>query len=219
MTDEKAYLQEFTKQLDQTIAKLHKLEQQEPVDNETQQIIQEAVLAEQQLRQNYDIGVRFNILKTQLQSLSEKIDRELGSKRQKPAAEQANADQLAKDEALVYVSLFNVQGNNLNSWQKLLEPKALYDHSVNRPIYYRQEEIEEMLHNKTNKDQNAYFVIVVNKNDIMSDETTTTLHDPNGFPLLRLKQGALKNDKIRLFVHKNLSYTIDKKTGALILTK
>lgn len=215
MTDEKAYLQELTKQLDQTIEKLHKLEQQEPVDNETQQIIQDAVQAEQQLRQNYDIGVRFNILKTQLQSLANKIDAELGSTKQ-PIINHTHANELPEDETLVYVSLFNAQGNILNSWQKLLEPKALYDHSVNRPIYASQKEIEEMLRNKTNKDQNAYFIITVNKNDIMANEETTTLRDPNGFPLLRLKQGALKKGNIKLFVHNGISYAIDKKTSALI---
>ncbi len=216
MTDEKAYLQELTNQLDQTIEKLHKLEQQEPVDNETQQIIQDAVQAEQQLRQNHDIGVRFNILKTQLLSLSNKIDKELGEKQKQPATNHTNADKLSENETLVYVSLFNAQGNILNSWQKLLEPKALYDHSVNRPIYANQKEIEEMLRNKTNKNQNAYFIIVVNKNDIMANEETTTLRDPNGFPLLRLKQGALKKGNIKLFVHKDINYKIDKKSDALI---
>ncbi len=216
MTDEKAYLQDLTKQLNETIAKLHDLEQAEPVDNETHQIIQEAVNIEHQLRQNHDIGVRFNILKTQLESLSNKVDNEISAKEHKPKINAKNANELAEDETLIYVCLFNAQGQALRSWQNLLLPKALYDHSVNRPIYANQSEIEEMLHNKTNKNQNAYFSIAVKKADIMADENTTTLHDPNGFPLLRLKQGALKNGKIKLFIHNGIAYRIDKKTCALI---
>ena len=53
----------------------------------------------------------------------------------------------------------------------------------------------------------------------MADENTTTLHDPNGFPLLRLKQGALKNNKIKCFIHKGIVYQLDKKNGKLIQKK
>lgn len=216
MTDEKAYLEELTKQLDKSIEKLQDLDPDEPVNDETYEILQEALSSEKKLRQNYDIGVRFNILKSQLETLFGKVEKEVGLQANKQTKATAATNQLPDDETLVYVSLFNSQGAQLKSWQNLLLPKTLYEHSVNRPIYSNQKEIDEMLQNKSNKEQNAYLIIAVKKNDIMANEQTTTLRDPNGFPLLRLKQGAFKCEKIKGFVHKNKLYKVTKE-GELIL--
>ncbi len=219
MTDEQGYLQELTKQLDHSILKLQSLDAEDPVDDETHQILKEAVDSEQQLRQNYDIGVRFNILKTQLHTIFDKVEKEIGiHQEEKNKNKNQTKKTLAEDETLVYVSLFNTQGKQLESWLRLLDNKSLYEHSVNRPIYANQNEIEEMLANKPNKEQNGYFIIAIKKNDIMADENTTTLRDPNGFPLLRLKQGAFNSGKIQAFIYRGQAYQIDK-AGKLIPKK
>lgn len=210
MSDEQAYLQELTKKLDESIAKLEELDPNKPVDDDTYEILKEAYEAEELMRKNHDIGVRFNILKSQLETLYHKIEHEVGLAATETAAEKKDVNALPADEALVYVSLFNTQGNVLNTWQKLVSQKALFEHSVNRPIYASQEEVENMIAHKPNKDQSAYLIIAVKINDIMSNAQTTTLKDPLGFPLLRLKQGALKIEKIRGFVHKGVKHVVTK---------
>lgn len=214
MSDEKAYLQELTRKLDESIAKLETLDPDEPVDDDTFEILQEVLEAEHQLRKHHDIGVRFNILKSQLETLFHKVEEEVGFASQQRANAQ-DPNTLPADEALVYVSLFNAHGNVLYNWQKLLTPKSLFEHSVNRPVYQEQTEIDSMLARKPNQDQHAYLIVAVKKTDIMADAQTTSLRDPQGYPLLRLKQGALKPEKIKAFVHKAHEYIVSK-DGILI---
>jgi len=207
MSNEKQYLEELTQKINQAIDQINDLDPDEIVDQRTYEILKKLIDSETKYRTDNDIGVRFNVLKTQLDSIKEKIAKEVGVQK-KPESTQ-NVE-MSKDETLVYVYLFNATGDKLASWQKLLTPSALFEHSVNRPVYANKADLQKMLRGKTNLALHGYLEITINKSDIMMTSSRNQLHDILNSPLLRLKQGALKQENIRCLFHNEKQYRIGK---------
>ena len=87
-------------------------------DEEISRIVQEAVDVEDVLRRQYEVGARFNIIHHQLANLKESVVRAMHPNNNKtPIIEQRFANQVAEDERLVYVYLFNARGGVLKTWQ------------------------------------------------------------------------------------------------------
>jgi intracellular multiplication protein IcmQ len=171
------------------------------------QIVQKALDADSQLREKYQIGVHYNVIHTQLEALLNQLNEKV---QEKKATEESKeiALKIEADRSTVYVYLFNAQGSILKTWQKLLLPGALVEHSVNRPIYAEKEQIENVMRAKPNQTKLAYLEIMVNKDDILQLATGNAMKDQHGYPLLRLRQGALKVENIKNFVHNGKTYQI-----------
>src|SRR3990167_9684781 len=103
---------------------------------------------------------------------------------------------------LVYVYLFNAHGLNFSSWQKMLSPSVFYEYSVNRPIYGEKAHVEAVIRNKTNKAQHGYLTIAVKKELISSESSKDAL----GNPLIKVKEGGLKIERLICFFHHNHEY-------------
>lgn len=205
------YLDELRRLLEQITTKVMQLDQTEYIDDETYQIIKQASEAEAKLREKYKIGVRFNLIRTQLSAILEKIAKELG--KNTDAKKQAEIDaekQLKADETVVYVYLFNVNGKVIRTWQQLLTAQALFDHSVNRPIYLQKEHIEKIIRSKPNKDQQGYIEVIVKKQDVLEVGNEKSLQDTQGHPLARIKQGSLQPNNIKMFVHSGKRYQLTR---------
>ena len=115
---------------------------------------------------------------------------------------------LADDEMIVYVDLINAQGKLLSTWQKMLAPRALREHSVNRPIYADFSHIEELVRSKKNPVSHGFIEAVIKKADILVPLEECTCTGPLGHPLLRLKQGALLLKNVRFFYHLDKKYRL-----------
>jgi hypothetical protein len=211
MNDGKQYLEELDGLFQGFLDKIKKLKgNDEAAYHELVEVLHSIVKKETELRDKCDIGVRFNVIHTQLQVLAHNVEEAV----QELIKEQAcivekNVFTLKEDEALVYVYLFNAQGNSLKTWRKLLLPSALIEHSVNRPVYAERSQVEEVIRGKANKDQHAYVEIVVKKEDILNAASKKPLQSQ--CELLRVRQGSLKTANIRAFVHVDKSYTTDNK--------
>lgn len=212
--NEKQYLQDLKQHMDECIKELKELDQDELVDQDTFSIIKKTVEAEEILRKQHDVGVRFNVLRSQLRSLLDEVDKAIHAN--KPKAPPIKNDTLDAHSRFVYVCLFNAQGDKTNTWPKLLNPQALLDHSVNRPIYASKEGIEAMLRAKANKNQQGYIEVAIKKDDVLNANDPNAFKDPLGFELVRIKQGALKMENIRTFTHNTKSYTVNP-DGSLVL--
>lgn len=204
------YLDELRRLLEQITADVMQLDQDEYIDDETYQIIKKASDIEVKLREKYKIGVRFNLIRTQLTSMLEKIEKELGKTDAKKSAEISAEKQLKPDETVVYVYLFNVNGKIIRTWQQLLTQQALFDHSVNRPIYLQKEHIEKIIRSKPNRDQQGYIEIIIKKPDLLEIGNGKSLQDSQGHPLARIKQGSLQPDNIKMFVHSGKHYQLTR---------
>lgn len=214
MTNEQQYLQEIKQQMDACLKNLSDLDQDEPVDQETYDIIKKTVDQEDILRKKYEIGARFNVIRTQLASLLTEVEEHVRINLPKtPVPTETIVDTTT---TLIYVSLFNFQGDKLNTWGKLLNAQALFDHSVNRPIYSSQEDIDTMLRSKANKNQQAYIEVRIKKDDILTTDSVNAFTDPFGYPLLRIKQGALKVENIQAFFYMSKKYRVGS-DGSLTL--
>jgi intracellular multiplication protein IcmQ len=202
MSDEKRYLEELSHQLDEYAARVRKIPS--GGDHEKlHQLLQEILVVEKNLRESCGIGTRFNVIRTQLQSLLKRFEEEIAGTQGGDQEGYQAKRKLSEDEIFVYVYLFNTQGANLKTWQKLLLQDALAEHTINRPIYANKEEIMQVLRAKPNKVQHAYLEIAVNKRDIIP---YTRLKDQYGFNLLRLKQNALKVESICVFFYNDKEY-------------
>jgi len=204
MVDEKLYLKELGEKLNQSIARIKKfttVESNADLIKELDNIVN----IEKKLRQHCSIGARFKVISAQLQSILKKFTERVQRMQSVSRKAEADTDILAEDEILVYIYLFNAQGVSLKNWQNLLLPRALVDHSVNRPIYAKQKDIEQVIRSKPNKAQHSYLVVKIKKADVLQSED---LCDQQDFPLLRVKHGALETDKIKEFVHNGRKYKV-----------
>lgn len=206
MINEKQYLQDLKLHMDECLKSLKELDQEDPADHDTYVIIKKTADAEKDLREKYEVGARFNVIKSQLRALLEDVDKAVHLNQPPPPVEKK--DSLGTNSKMVYVALFNAQGDKLYTWHKFLTPQALFDHSVNRPIYSTQEDIDAMLRSKANKQQQAYLEIAIDKNDLLDTSEASPSQNPTNFELLRIKQGSLKAENIRSFFHAGKKYSV-----------
>jgi hypothetical protein len=207
MTDERKYLKELGERLDDSVKQI-KLLEEAGGDEKLVNVLKEMLEQEKGLRESHEIGARFKVIQTQLQSLLKEFEKEVNLAQEEKEVVSVPVEKMAEDEMLVYVHLFNSQGAALKTWQNLLLPRALIEHSVNRPVYTDKKYVEGMLRFKPNKNQHAFLKIVIKKDDAISIEQETSLQDQYGFPLLRLKQGALKLEKAKKFLHNDRVYNV-----------
>lgn len=207
MADEKFYLKELGNKLDQSIVRIKKLT---TIESNAQLLeeLDNIVNIEKELRQHCGIGSRFKVIKTQLQNILQKYTKRIQQLQRVDQDVDKDTDVLGQDEVLVYVYLFNTKGAVLKNWENLLLPRALIDHSVNRPIYTKRQHIEEVLRTKPNKEQHAYLEIAIKKDNILHSAQNDALRDQQDFSLLRIKQGALETSKIKKFVHNDREHKV-----------
>jgi intracellular multiplication protein IcmQ len=175
-------------------------------------IIREIIHEEQALRDKYQIGDKFRFIREKLAALQVKIQSELQEIELKT---ETNVSELAADEMLVYVYLFNTQGLSLPTWQKLLLPSVFYEYSVNRPIYQDKNQIESFIRSRTNKVQHAYLTVAIKKEALLTMPVGVAAQDAIGNPLCKIKEGALKFERLLGFRHDDQDYVI-KEDGRMV---
>jgi len=204
---EKEYLQGLSKKLTESVKQFGHDEEDQP--QEIVQILNEIMHAEEACRAKYEIGARFHVIQSQLQALTTAYKKESDIKEMVEDIQQSTGE-MKSDEEIVYVYLFNAQGAKFHTWLSVLTPKALMDHSINRPVYAKFEHIDELLRSKTDIEQHAYIKAHIKKSDIIMSLDNSILKDALGNKLLRLKYGSLTADKIVYFFHRNKEYTVSK---------
>ena len=192
-----------------------------PQDNEEKQlakligIIQEAVQRDQQLRQTYAIGEKFLFIRARLQSLLEEIER-ASQETQEKKARLLPQVLVEEDEILVYIHLYNAQGLMLRTWESMITPRAFFDFSVNRPIYKEQAHIEAFIYSKANKAQHGFLTVAMKRDRVLQTHSEDALKDVVGNPLIKIKEGSLKREKLLTFTHNKIVYQLTE-AGNLVI--
>jgi hypothetical protein len=176
------------------------------------QLVKDAIAQDAELREKYKIGDKFRFVRDRLQALLQRLEENL-KETQEDIKE--NVSRVAEDEIVVFVHLFNAQGLVLNTWQKMLNPAVFYEYSVNRPIYLEKAGVETFIRSKTNKTQHGYIAIAVKQIDVISLVAKEDLKDAFGSPIVRIKEGSLKFNKMVSFSHNGHEYELNK-NGELI---
>ncbi|KTC68123.1 IcmQ protein [Legionella birminghamensis] len=112
----------------------------------------------------------------------------------------------------VFIALYSSEGNNLQSWERILAnlPRQV----ISRPIYTDEENVKFMIKSKENKLNEAYISVFINQSDILLLSADKTPQDKFGKPLLTLKDRAINLENINRFVHYSGTYKYMK--GRLI---
>jgi hypothetical protein len=167
------------------------------------ELIRETIEHDNSLRKKYDIGDRFRFVRDRLHALLDQLEKH--AKASEPPREKEAGGGLAEDEAVVYVYLYNAQGILIQTWKNMLIPKLFYEYSINRPIYGKKDEIEQLVRTKVNKVQHGYLAVVVKKNSIIP----TDVKDAFGGQIIKVKEGSLHLDRLVAFTHNDIDYTVN----------
>lgn len=110
--------------------------------------------------------------------------------------------QLAPGVIKVYISLYQSDSNNLQSWLHTVRTLALYN--VTRPTYSSEQQVREMVSSKADIQRHGYVEVLINQSDIIPIDPLPV--DSLGHELLILKEGAVQLNNIVRFVHGNKKY-------------
>jgi hypothetical protein len=173
-------------------------------------LVVKACQQDEALRLQYEIGDKFRFIRDRLHALSEHVEKSLSF----ITIERTVTDyQLAEDEILIYVYLYNTQGRIIQTWQKMLNPGAFYEYSVNRPVYTEKQKLEEFIRSKkTEKMQYGYLTIALKKHDLININHST---DQLGNALAKIREGSLHFNKMISLTLAEQAYVITH-TGELI---
>jgi hypothetical protein len=204
------YLEELQSKIDECVQKIQSLPEKNGMDESLNQLLEDILKTEQVLRETNIIGTQFQVIKKQLESLLAQFKGEELTPKEKTFDVQPTTGMPTAEEMLVYVLVFNAQGQNFQTWQRVLAPDALIEHSINRPIYADKNEALQSIGTKSHQERHACLEILVKKQDILSPLSEKGLmpKDSQGFTLLKLKQGALKQANIRRFLFEGKSYLV-----------
>lgn len=172
------------------------------------ELIRDIIANDNSLRKKYDIGDKFRFVRERLEQLLAELEEQSELSQ---AVESASSEALQEDEALVFVYIYNANGLVLQSWQNMLIPKAFYEYSVNRPIYIDKAHMEAFMRSKTNKVQHGFLGVGVKKEHMLEG----VLKDVLGNPLIKVKEGALRFERLIVFIHNGQEYTVTS-TGDII---
>ena len=99
----------------------------------------------------------------------------------------------------VYISLYQVVGNNLQNWQYAL--RLLSEHNTSRPTYRNEQFVRELIDSKPDSERQGYAIVHIKEDDIYTFEEQP--RDSLGHEMLVLKEGVIKLENIVGFVHAN----------------
>tara|TARA_B100000508_G_C11433476_1_gene264672 strand:- start:547 stop:1188 length:642 start_codon:yes stop_codon:yes gene_type:complete len=197
MSEESKYLQHVSAMLKQYAEKIRNLHPGDAAVKRMHELLKEVKAREAALRDATKIGVRFNVLRTQVDKALDEFEQALSNFHVDEDADEVDHNKvLADDEMPVYIYLFNSQGHVFDSWKSMMKPSSIREYSVNRPVYLKLEHVEEVLRAKTPREHHGFVEVIVKKADILSFDA---MHDKFHHPLARLKEGALKLERVLRF--------------------
>lgn len=175
----------------------------------------EAFVSEEKvLRKKLGIGDRYKAISSRLQALQQYVHDAVSLPQQEAAPERASPA-LSEGQQYVFIHLFNAKGKMLSRWEAMLSPRQLAEYSVNRPVYAEQAQVEAYIRSRPNDDEHAFLMMKVEQSDVLRGSESTDNYDPQGYPLLKLKEGALKEQGLVYFFHKGSCYILSR--GHLLL--
>lgn len=111
---------------------------------------------------------------------------------------------LEQNAVVIYVSLFQNQGDDLSKWA--LQLRSLSRYVLGRPIYADEADVKKLIRIKASRSCEAYVAVAIDKQFIQEGDMVLKRTDRHGSALLNLAPGAIKTSNIREFVHMDKHY-------------
>lgn len=172
-------------------------------------IVDDLAAEDKKLREELGIGDKFRFIRDRVGSLKTHMDEALASIQFETDEEKGR--EVRDDEQVVYVYLFNAHGIDVQTWHKMLHPSVYYEYSINRPIYQEKDHIESFIRSKSDKTQHGYLTVAVQKNLISSQGGS--YKDNLGHPLVKIREGSLKPERLLHFAHNGELYQLNENGG------
>lgn len=169
---------------------------------------------EKLLRKQFEIGDQYRAIPSRLEALLNYVKQETEITEEKEITQRA-IPILTDSQQYVYVYLYNVNGRILSRWEAMLSPRNLFEYSVNRPIYATQKQVEAYIRSRPNDDEHAFLQMKIEKSDVLPVTEENNRQDSLGESLLKLKEGALREDGLVYFFHRENRYIFSQ--GHLVL--
>jgi hypothetical protein len=171
-------------------------------------LVQDAVQEDNALREKHHMGEKFKFIRDRLHALQEDIASRVNELKEQVARKSST---LQEDEVLVYVYLYNAQGIQIQTWNKMVSEAVFYEYSINRPIYSEKSMIEGYIKRKPNRPAHGYLTVAVKKSDILPGDSK----DMYDQPLIKIREGGLHINKLVSFTHNEIPYILNDR-GTLI---
>lgn len=175
--------------------------------------VETLVNEEKELRKKFGIGDRYKAISSRLEALLRYVQQAVSIPQQEITLNRASPA-LVEGQQYVFVHLFNTKGKILSRWEMMLSPRNLFEYSVNRPIYEEQKQVEAYIRSRPNADEHAFLMMKVMQSDVLRVGDVKN-SDSLGQPLLKLKEGALKEQELAYFFHNGERYIFAR--GHLVL--
>jgi len=170
-------------------------------------LVRDAVQHDHELRQQHQVGEKFRFIRDRLLALLARVEENFSVTQKQ---QERTTYQIATDEVQVHVYIYNAQGLNIQTWQKMLNPSVFYEYSVNRPIYAEKAEIDALIRGKANKAQHGYITVAIKKQDILSISNVEAQKDSLGNRLIKVKEGSLHSERLISFTLNGQNYLLNE---------
>lgn len=186
------------------------------------QAVRDLIQREEDIRKEHGIGENLRVVRNRLQALLKDLEANVNlsledeTQNNKGSTSAGSKEVPIDDEhAVVFVHLFNAGGERVSRWCGLLTQKAVYEYSVNRPVYARKKHVELFIESKPPEDHHAYVSFKVAKENIIGGlDVTNGNVDAIDQPLLKLKEGAISLNNLIELTYKGQAY--EYKAGKLV---
>lgn len=105
---------------------------------------------------------------------------------------------------LVFILIYSAEGGNLKQWETIIN--SLATHSMTRPIYRNESDVQAVIRSKPNKQNDAYIAFSITADDINPPFNNKPSVDRYGNELVVLKEGVIHSDKVEYFIHTSGKY-------------
>ena len=116
------------------------------------------------------------------------------------------------DKTMIFISLYNAQGKQIERWEQLIG--ALLLQTLTRPTYRQERDIQEAISITGSAEAQGYVSVEVKETDILTIPEGKAPKDRRGVKLLSLRKNALKPENIQRFYHSSGVYAFE--AGKLI---
>jgi len=121
---------------------------------------------------------------------------------------------ISEGKQLIYLLLYQADGNNLKKWEQLI--RTLPRYVQGRPIYESEEHVKKSIRSKLDTSTEAYAVILIDKKNVLPITSgVISSSDRLEQPLVTLRENTVALENILEFVHLNKRYRFQR--GKLVL--
>ena len=177
-------------------------------------LVREVIEEDKARREKFKIGEQYDFIPEKLQTILKRLEDNLDYS-EEPITSSIPPwhRNIAEDEQVVFIYLYNAQGKDIHVWERLLSIKSLAEQCFSRPVYLNRSDAEKVLRHRDNAPQHAIVSVIVKKNHII---TSQTLLDPLDNQQVRLTENSLKTDNLIELLHQEKTYYRDHR-GRLTL--